>query len=245
MHANYLAALGRVTVLGPGGHTEESGPWLLLDAGLDFDFFNIAALAAEATDPGRDIAEAVAWFGARGKPFRFIFRDSDDRPAIEHARARGFILGEDEPAMLLESLDHGQPLTIPGLDLLPVRDLAMVTEYARVEPVEGAENEIRASISRRAFELPGCELFIGYAGGLPVARSLALITGDLVGVYNVFVRLEYRGRGYGRALTAAALAAGAAAGATAATLSATEMGLPLYRSMGFREVFRYLSYWKP
>ena len=46
-------------------------------------------------------------------------------------------------------------------------------------------------------------------------------------------------------MTEAAIAAGREAGATAASLSATDLGLPLYRKMGFREIYRYLSLWKP
>ncbi len=245
IHENYLAALGRVTVLGPGAHTERRGPWLLLDAGLDFDFFNVAALTAETSDPVGAIVEAVGWFAARAKPFRFIFRDRQDRAAIEHARARGFLVGEAEPAMLLEEIGAVTVAPPPGLDLRPVSDAAMVAAYAGVEPVDGGDLQVRTAISRRAFELAGCQLFIGYVDGRPAARSLALVTGEMVGVYNVFVRQEYRGRGFGRAMTAAVVAAGRQSGATAASLSATDLGLPLYQKMGFREVYRYLSLWKP
>ena len=106
MHENYLAALQRVTVLGPGGESTRLGPWRLLDAGLDFDYFNIAAVTAAAPDADLAIEAAIAWFRAREKPFRFIFRNDADERLIEAAALVGFEMGETEPAMLALPFDN-------------------------------------------------------------------------------------------------------------------------------------------
>ena len=58
----------------------------------------------------------------------------------------------------------------------------------------------------------------------------------VVGVYNIAVAPAARGRGLGRAITERVVADGIAAGADAAYLHASDLGRPLYESMGFRLV---------
>ena len=56
---------------------------------------------------------------------------------------------------------------------------------------------------------------------------------------------EYRGRGYGAAVTARAVIDGFANGAELALLAASPMGEPVYRRLGFREVLRYVLFRRP
>jgi N-acetylglutamate synthase len=56
---------------------------------------------------------------------------------------------------------------------------------------------------------------------------------------------EHRGRGYGRAVTAKAVADGFEAGADLAWLQASQLGQPVYRAMGFRQVETYLVLGRP
>ena len=245
MHANYLAALQRITVLGSGGHAEQLPPWVLLDAGLDFDFFNIAAVREHVGDPTAAITGAAGWFDRREKPFRFMLRDTADAALTEAAEAQGFQIDpyDREPAMLLRDFSV-LPSAPPGLTIARVAGEEDMGPYAAVEPSPAGDLGLRQSISRRALAIPGCALFVGWMDGLAVARSMSLVTAEMVGVYNVFVAPELRGRGYGRAMTAAAINAGLDAGATSACLSATPLGFPVYERMGFRTVFHYLSLWR-
>ncbi len=245
MHANYLAALQRITALGPGGASASQGPWLFLDAGLDFDYFNIAALTKPSRSPVAALAAPQAWFAGRGQPFRLVLRDDTDAGVARQARRAGFEDDACEPAMLLHPLVPEPRPTPAGLTISRVLLAEHIPPYAAAEPAESGNLAIREAISSRALAIEGCMLFLGCVDGLPVARSMALVTDGMAGVYNVFVRGEYRRRGYGAALTSAALDAACAAGATSACLSATELGLPLYERMGFETVFRYLSLWRP
>jgi GNAT superfamily N-acetyltransferase len=88
-------------------------------------------------------------------------------------------------------------------------------------------------------------MFLGSIDGQDVATSMAVVTGGLVGVYNVQVRPDFRSRGLGRAMTQAALAAGSRHGCTAATLQSTEMGLPVYERMGFTTQYKIVRYVRP
>ncbi|MFN0145217.1 MAG: GNAT family N-acetyltransferase [Dehalococcoidia bacterium] len=245
MHTNYVTALQQITVLGSGGRAELAPPWVLLDAGLDFDFFNIATVRGAVEDPAAAVAHAAEWFDSHEKPFRFILRDAADAALVAAAEVCGFRVDphEREPAMLLRPL-AALPAAPPGLRIVRVTTAADAAAYATVEPAMSGDRDLRLSISERALTTPGCALFVGWVGGVAVARSMSLVTGEMAGVYNVFVAPELRGRGYGTAMTAAAIAAGQASGATAACLSATELGLPVYEAMGFRTQFRYLSLWR-
>lgn len=78
--------------------------------------------------------------------------------------------------------------------------------------------------------ITGHHLYIATLGGRVAGTSVAFDDGSSIGVYWVAVVPDLRGRGIGRALTEAA----ARSGPHPAVLSSTALGLPLYRSMGFR-----------
>src|SRR5437868_335448 len=75
---------------------------------------------------------------------------------------------------------------------------------------------------------------LGLVDGAPLTRSLAVVTGDAVGVYNVATAQDASRRGYGWAITRAAVGVGMERGCTLAVLQASEMGFPMYERHGFR-----------
>lgn len=75
--------------------------------------------------------------------------------------------------------------------------------------------------------------------GRPVATGALVTSGDYAGVYAVSTLPEFRRRGIGRAITQYALQLGAAGGARTGFLQSSPMGLHVYESLGFREVFSY------
>jgi ribosomal protein S18 acetylase RimI-like enzyme len=67
-----------------------------------------------------------------------------------------------------------------------------------------------------------------------------------VGIYAVGTARDHRRLGYGRAVTWAAIEAGVEAwGGTFAVLQSSEMGVPVYASMGFTVIGRYLELVRP
>jgi N-acetylglutamate synthase len=89
---------------------------------------------------------------------------------------------------------------------------------------------------------PRWTLFVGYAGGDPVARSMSFAHDGVVGVYDVGTQVRWRRRGYGAALTTAALVAGRRSGCSMAALQSTAAARHLYESLGFRPLFRYRAF---
>jgi GNAT superfamily N-acetyltransferase len=239
IHANYVYALGRIGRLGPDGESEQVGPMLCINAGIGVSRFNIAVAVSDVTDARRAVRDATEWFGTRGLNFRLDLRGKTDTPLIAAATVEKFQFWWREPMMLLE------PLPLP-LEIPPELELADVLRpedrdlYCQVDAEEYSDQAVQLGMISVAAQLPGVSLHLGMATGEPLARSMAIRTGDLVGVHNVYVAPSHRRKGYGAAITAAAMEAGRKDGATAACLQSTEAAFSLYQKMGFQHVDDYI-----
>jgi GNAT superfamily N-acetyltransferase len=93
---------------------------------------------------------------------------------------------------------------------------------------------------------PGVCVAVGYLDGEPVSAATAIRSASTLGIYAVATIERARRRGIGRAVTWAAIEAGRSTwGSRIAVLQSSEMGLPVYASMGFVEVARYIAYERP
>ncbi|MCC6381856.1 MAG: GNAT family N-acetyltransferase [Dehalococcoidia bacterium] len=238
IHENLVHGLGRVGSLSPRTVAERSGPWLLMDAGPDYPQFNVGLVVGPPGEAKDAIAEALAWYDRHRVPFHLLLRAGADAPLIAAACERGLAEAGREPSMLLTHLPQARP-TPPGLVVRAAVNAGDVALYASVDGP--AWREIALGLARSANEQRGFTMLLGLHGGAPVATALALVTGELVGVYNVNVHPEFRRLGFGGALTRAAIAVGEAAGCRVATLQSTPMGYSLYKAMGFATVEEYVS----
>jgi GNAT superfamily N-acetyltransferase len=75
--------------------------------------------------------------------------------------------------------------------------------------------------------------WVGYVDDRPVTRSAAQVGPDITGVYYVATLPEYRGRGYGAAMTEVAATADPT---LPAVLESSAIGYGVYQRMGFRDV---------
>src|SRR5262249_54205396 len=87
--------------------------------------------------------------------------------------------------------------------------------------------------------------YVGRANGAIVATALGVTLGGATGVFNVATLPEYRGRGYGAALTSRVVCDGFGAGASFAFLQAREIGQGVYRRLGFRDIEEYVLLTRP
>jgi ribosomal protein S18 acetylase RimI-like enzyme len=115
-------------------------------------------------------------------------------------------------------------------------------EYAAIGGEDqGIDRAVMTRIASTAFATPGFQLLVGYAGGHAVATSLALVSGPVVGIYNVNVLPSARRRGFGSSMTWAAMEHGRRQGCRAAFLESTPMSHRLYERMGFRVQYHYVQ----
>jgi ribosomal protein S18 acetylase RimI-like enzyme len=85
-------------------------------------------------------------------------------------------------------------------------------------------------------------LYLGRWLGEPMAVSMGVRSGEMIGVYNVAVLPRGRRHGMGGAMTAHVLEEGRDTGAKTASLQASAEGLSLYQKMGFVVVGRFEHY---
>lgn len=79
--------------------------------------------------------------------------------------------------------------------------------------------------------------YLGLVEGSPAAVAVAFLGEDgVVGIYSVVTLPEYRRRGIGASMTRHAMEEARRAGAV---LMSTELGLSVYRQLGYRECGRF------
>lgn len=89
---------------------------------------------------------------------------------------------------------------------------------------------------------PSVYYYVGRVHGNVVAISLVLLCEGIAGIYNIATIPQMRHQGFGTAMTLAALHQALDLGYHIAVLQASEMGAPIYRSIGFQDHFMFESY---
>jgi len=80
--------------------------------------------------------------------------------------------------------------------------------------------------------------FVGYVDNQPACCAYYLTTCEITVIYNVATLTDFRNRGYGRSLVEAAIQHAWQRSAYPIALYSSEMGLSVYRKIGFSDVYR-------
>jgi ribosomal protein S18 acetylase RimI-like enzyme len=240
-YLTYAASFGQV----PGIMTIRR-PELLARRGEAAHGYLNLVLGTWATDATVDavIDRTIAELGGPGRPFTWSVWPSNEPAGLrERLGAHGFVYQDDGPLMWLDLTAAQLPEDAPpGLTIERVTDRATLREAGDAAmPAAGGDEEARR-LFREAYEAlilgpdPLMTYFVGRVDGRVVSTSAVYTGTGLAGIYAIATVPEARGRGHGRALTAAALVEGRRRGFENAALLSSELGLPVYRRLGFEEV---------
>lgn len=208
-------------------------------------FFN-PVVVLSPPEPGA-VEEAVRWLRSQDvEPSVRAADDVVDDAFLELAGRLGFARDEwAEPGMALHPLPQRPPLP-PGL-AIEAASPATIDRWYRANAAGFDKGESGLGFVDDLFPPdlagdPDVGLLGGYLDNEPVACSIALRSGSVVGIYAVGTSERARRRGIGTAMTWAAVDEGRHWGCDVAVLQASGMGQPIYQAMGFRVVSSYVNF---
>lgn len=244
--ANHLEAFRLLAASADGGEVHETGGLLIAATGILVAALNRAYVTSPLTNPDSQLREAISYFDARRLPFTVRLREGIDPVSERAAEAHGLRHSGTLPTMALSSLRVGEEGPV-GLRVEEIKDPEMLRRHLEVVAAAFGWPPAfsRRLIPSRLLEAQGARFFLGYVDGQPVAASQLVMTQRTAGIYYAATLEPFRRRGFGTTMTLHALRTGAAAGCRVAILQASEMGLALYKRMGFRTVAAYRTYIRP
>jgi ribosomal protein S18 acetylase RimI-like enzyme len=247
VHDASAAMFARINMQVPGLHGLIEDDVVLAAMGLPFARVNWAGAAHFRPDNADARIDAVAaWFDERDLPFVWRLGPADQPSDLqERLLAKDFALDPDDMPGMVAPLANLPEVTLPdGASLEVVRDpqsfrqqIAVMVEAFGM-PAQIGDAFLPFADLGFTDDLP-TRSFLVRIDGRAVATALAVFVGDGVVISNVATLPEARNRGFGRAVTLAAMHAGAEMGARIAVLQSSEMGLNVYRRLGFEEFGRY------
>ncbi|MEM0899757.1 MAG: GNAT family N-acetyltransferase [Pseudomonadota bacterium] len=194
---------------------------------------------ADYVDIDKRVARAAKRFQSYDRPLVFRLSPLAPAPLEMHFDALGWQRAGESVVMLgeFEEMDIDG-----GFDLVPLKDInRYVNSSIRIS---GEEPEHKPGLTEviEAIRPPHGMFVLEDANG-PVAACLCVHDNDLAGLFDLSVRPDAQGRGYGRAIVRGALRWAASQGATKAWLQVeidNKRALQLYNRMGFEEVYNYV-----
>ena len=215
--------------------------WVLRFAGG----YTKRANSINPTYPGEngDLAAKVdiceAFYARRGQPAIFRLTSFGAPAGLDDLLAeRGYTV-IDQTLVLRRSL--AETPSEAGAD---VRDTALDEWLDRYVALSGAALDKRDTHAAMLRQIAGTPHFatLRDESGEPVACGLAVLEGNLVGLFEIVTDRTQRNRGFGQTLVNALLAWAAGKGATEAYLQVVATNDPaihLYRKLGFTDAYTY------
>jgi ribosomal protein S18 acetylase RimI-like enzyme len=109
----------------------------------------------------------------------------------------------------------------------------------------GVPIELFSRFSAAVQRVAEARWYVARAEGNVVSTAIGLAAGKAVGIFNVATPVQYRGRGYGAAVTSHALREGFDEGARFGYLQSSTIGHGVYQRLGFRDVEEYTLLTRP
>jgi GNAT superfamily N-acetyltransferase len=218
----------------PGGATREFGPIAVASTGLSLRIYN--QIFVFDTPSRDDFVTAVDWIEAREVPYWATATDSTVETVGRLADDLGLTKAGEQPGMAMTPLGAVPPAESSAA-ISEVGDQDGFDAFlAVVTSVFGTSREVATRVYRPALTADGDHLFVARVDGQPAACGLLIPSGDVAGLYAIGVVEQFRRQGIGEAMSRELLRAGRDAGCQVGVLQSSEMGKPLYETIGFETV---------
>lgn len=249
-HANCIeyARLGARLSAAAGEIAERAGV-VLVATGSDFP---VVANMAFRTDPsvpaGEVIAVADAWFAERNRGWTLgtTSWDGGDQDLIDAAAAAGLVTVLDQPAMVCdERLPDAPPPEGIELRVLATDadSIAYVTMSDGAYTSLGMPEGVLAAMAPPPLQIPPHLVSVGaFEDGVLLSGAQVLFSHGIAGVYLVGTAAVARGRGLADLVARTVTNVAFDRGVPLVTLQASSMGEPIYRRMGYRDLYRYANH---
>jgi Acetyltransferase (GNAT) domain len=247
-HENWIAYLTGVVRCTNAARVEREGGTVAIRSDMPFDWFNQVLIERPDAAPAGLLAVLEEGL-RRGGGFVVRLRGGEDDRFISTLTGTGLIAGGEPtaiPGMVAFPIDRDlmAPSRLPGFEIRQVIDAIGIDDHRKVV-TEGFGSPPAVAFGTTCAGLldhPDCTVYVGYAGGAPVASGLGWRTGRTIGVYAIATIPAARRNGYAAAMTARVMTDGLGAGCDVAVLQASEQGRPIYERLGFRVAVRYWAY---
>jgi GNAT superfamily N-acetyltransferase len=203
-------------------------------------FNGVLCTAPASHEAAHMVADAIAYFREHDVAIFTWWLDNDvasgpwERPLL----AQGLRYDDNTPGMAIDLDEIAGARPAPdGLTIRRVEDEAMLRVWTRTF-LEGYElpaawdDDLFALLRGLGYEWPLAH-YLGTWRGEPVATANVFYGAGVAGIQFVAVKPAARGRGIGASLSLAPLAEARDAGYRVGILQSSEMGYPVYRSLGF------------
>lgn len=236
----------------PGHAAQKEDDMLVFATGVPADVLNgVLGPRMDRRTMRHRIDEVMTYFRRERLPMTWFLGPSSGPDDLESALAEhGLVAGASIPGMAMD-LGAVSPGALPrGVRVDEVSDTEALKVCSRTAasgfqlPTEAADGYIRF-VESYGFG-PDHRWFLGYLNDTAASVAMVVLHERVAAVYCVATLPGMRGRGLGKAVTLAALLAAKEAGREVAVLEASDMGLPVYLRLGFREVCRLRTMtWNP
>lgn len=215
---------------------------LLIDSGFQTDMFNlICATGRESRD---DVLHSLNYFRKRKLPFCWWAGFENEPEWLQNFLESEGLASSEEETVMATLLEQGAwPEANGVLDVRQVDSQETLDDFLAVVGtiiLEGEMREIiefyhlveRAILKKDALIL----FFVGYLKEKAVATASIFCSGEIASIFDVIVDPSFRGRGFGKLMTASAMKNAAEKGCQAGALTATDDAKFLYQKLGFQEL---------
>ena len=230
---------------GPGGSYNDDGELVWTEAPVSQLPYNAIVRTRLTGDAEDRIAAMVSRFRARGVQFLWVVHPSARPANLEQLLPRhGLSLVARETGMALDLLSWNKRAVRPGGPIVykeanDERGLADFEDLiARYWDLPDETRPYVDGCIRRAFEFGDRGVWLlAYKAEEPVGKAYLSLQGsdDTASIWGVYVKSTARGYGIGSRLTELALERAAELGKSRVVLGSSEMGLNVYRRIGFKE----------